>query len=151
MLILFPGWFQNTQLLDERFPLPPASLVTLFTLHRSVRSAGCQAGKASPSKGQQALEVLGTSLGVILPMQREYLSQFSRILYAKLDRHGGDDGKGTLPNFFLSIIWKNSSQFVIIPVLLHCFPPAEHITPVRLSGIQGPSRKDSPEFWINTE
>jgi hypothetical protein len=79
-------------------------------------------------------------------MQREYLSEFSGTLYAKLNRDAGDDGKGTLPNFSLSIIWKNSSQFVIIPVLLHRFPPAEHITPVRLSGIQGPSRKDAQIF-----
>lgn len=40
---------------------------------------------------------------------------------------------------------------MIISVLLHCFPPAEPITPGRLSGIQGPSRKDSLDFWINTE
>lgn len=59
---------------------------------------------------------------------------------------GDDDRKGTLSNFPLSIIWKNNFQFVIIPLPLHCFPPAEHITPARLSGIQGPSRKDSPDF-----
>ena len=83
--------------------------------------------------------------------ERIYLSQVPGIPYAKLDRNGGDDGKGTLSNFPLPIIWKNSSQFVIIPVLLHCLPPAEHITPARLSGIQGPSRKDSLDFWLNTE
>lgn len=77
--------------------------------------------------------------------ERICLSQFPGNPYAKLDRDGRDDGKGILSNFSLSIIWKNSSQFVIIPVLLHCCPPAEHITPARLSGIQGPSRKDSQD------
>lgn len=64
----------------------------------------------------------------------------------RIEQGQGEDGKGTLPNFFLSIIWKNSSQFVTIPFLPHCLPPAEHITPGGLSGIQGPSRKKSPEF-----
>lgn len=46
--------------------------------------------------------------------ERLYLSQFPGMPYAKLDRDGRDDGKGILSNFPLSVIWKNSSQFVII-------------------------------------
>lgn len=129
-----------------------ANLVTFLTLH----SAVCCLPVAhlewpAPVRVIQALGVTVTSLEVILQMQRIYLSQFPGIPYAELDRSRGDDGKGTLSNFSLFIIWENSSQFVIILVLLHCFPPAEYITPARLSGIQGPSRKDRLDFWFNTE
>lgn len=125
---------------------PRARPVTFPTLHSSLLSACGYCGMVSSSQTVSAFGVTVTFLGVTLQMQSEYLWRFPKILYAELNRDGGDDGKGTLPNFFLSIIWKSSSQFVIIPFLPRCLPPAEHVTPGRLSGIQGPSRKKSPEF-----
>lgn len=130
----------------------PANPVTFLTLH----SAVCHLPEAglewlAPARVTQALGVTVTSTEVILQMQREYTFQIPVDSLWKLDRGGGDDDKCTLSNFSLSIIWKDSSQSVIIPVLLHCFPPAEPITPGRLSGIQGPSRKDSLDFWFSAE
>lgn len=120
---------------------------------RSLPSARGWSATASPSQGHTGLGSHSDLYrGHSANAKRIYLSRFPWIPYAKFDRDGGEEGKCTMFNFSLCIIWKDSSQFVIIPVLLHCFPPAEPITPSRLSGIQGPSRKDSLMFlmqhWI---
>lgn len=113
-VLMSPGWFQNTQLLDESssWPTRQPSL--------TLRGAVCclpVAGLEWPvlpghtGLGSDSDLVRGHSANA----ERIYLSQVPGIPYAKLDRNGGDDGKGTLSNFPLPIIWKNSSQFVIDP------------------------------------
>lgn len=147
---MLPGWFQNTQWLEERISRP----TQWPSLPSTAQSAVCRgwSGMSSPSQGHTGLGSNSDSFkGHSANTKRIYLSQFPQIPYAKLDKDRGDYEKGTFSNFSFSVIWKNSSQFVIIPVLLRCFPPTEHITPARLNGIQGPYRKDSLDFWFNAE